>query len=193
LVQEAAMKKLLVSLILAGFAGGAAAAASDGKWIHVRVDDAGGDKGRVDIQVPIEMVQSLLPVLKGAHARGSIQVDSKSVNLDEFREYWAAVRAAKDGEYVTVRDQDSNVRIAKRGGNFLLTVDDKAGKSQVRMKVPLPIIDAVLASGDSLDLGALSGALAKAPTGEILTVDDENSHVRVWIDGSAAPAREDTP
>jgi len=187
------MKKLLGCLVLVGVAGGAAAAASGDRWIHVRVDDADGDKGRVDIQVPIGMVQSLLPVLKGAHAHGSIQVDAQSMDLAEFREYWTAVRTAKDGEYVTVRDEDSNVRIAKRGGNFLLSVDDKGGKSRVRMKVPLPIIDAVLAGGDSMDLGALGGALAKAPTGEILAVDDEDSHVRIWIDEAAAPAREDTP
>jgi len=185
------MKKLLGCLILVGVAGGAVAAASDDRWIHVRVDDADGDKGRVDIQVPIGMVQSLLPVLQGAHAHGSIHVDAKSIDLAEFREYWTAVRTAKDGEYVTVRDDDSNVRIAKRGGNFLLTVDDKGGRSRVRMKVPLPIIDAVLAGGDSMDLDALGGALAKAPVGEILAVDDEDSHVRIWIDGSAAPARED--
>jgi len=185
------MKKLLGCLILVGVAGGAVAAASDDRWIHVRVDDANGDKGRVDIQVPIGMVQSLLPVLKGARAHGSIHIDAQSLDLAEFREYWTAVKNAKDGEYVTVRDEDSNVRIAKRGGNFLLTVDDNGGRSRVRMKVPLPFIDAVLAGGDSMDLDALSGALAKAPSGEILAVDDENSHVRIWIDGSAAPARED--
>lgn len=185
------MKKLLGCLILAGVAGCAVAAASDDRWIHVRVDDTDGGKGRVDIQVPIGMVQSLLPALKGAHAHGSIHVDAKSMDLAEFKKYWAAVRTAKDGEYVTVRDEDQNVRIAKHGGNLLLTVDDKGGKSRVRMNVPLPIIDAVLASGDSVDLDALGGALAKAGTGELLTVDDEDSHVRIWIDGSAAPARED--
>ncbi len=187
------MKRLLGCLVLVGVASGAVAAASDDRWIHVRVDDADGDKGRIDIQVPIGMVQSLLPVLKGAHAHGSIQADAKSVDLAAFREYWTAVRTAIDGEYVTVRDEDSNVRIAKRGGNFLLTVDDKGGRSRVRMKVPLPIIDAVLAGGDTMDLNALGAALAKAPTGEILAVDDEESHVRIWIDRSAAPSREDTP
>ena len=157
------------------------------------IEASDGDKGRVDIQVPIGMVQSLLPMLKGVHAHGSIHVDDTSIDLPEIREYWTAVRAAKDGEYVTVRDEDSNVRIAKRGGHFLVTVDDKGSRSRVRMKVPLPFIDAVLAGGDTLDLGTLSGALAKAPEGELLTVDDDDAHVRIWIDGSAAPAREEAP
>jgi hypothetical protein len=184
------MKKILGCLVLVAVTGGIAAA-SDDRWIHVRVDDANGAKGRVDIQVPIALVSSLLPMLKNAHAHGSIHVDADSVDLQEIRGYWTAVRSAKDGEYVTVRDADSDVRVSKRGGYFLVNVDDKAGKSRVRMKLPLQLVDAVLDGKDSIDINALGGALAKAPAGEILTVDDEDSHVRIWIDAAAAPPRED--
>ena len=187
------MKKIIGSLVFAAVASVAAAAPPDERWIHVRVDDSGGEKGRVDIQVPLGMVRSLLPVIKGAHARGSIRVDAPSLELAQFREYWTAVKAARDGEYVTVRDDDSDVRIAKRGGQLLLRVDDKAGKSRVRMRVPLPLVDAVFAGGESLDLAALGAALANAPEGELLAAWDGNSHVRIWIDEAAAPAREDAP
>jgi hypothetical protein len=187
------MKRLLGCLVLAGVAGGAARAAPDDRWIHIRVDDADGAKGRVDIQVPVELVSSLLPALKRAHGHGSIHVDAKPVDLAEIRGYWSAVRAAKDGDYVTVRDADSDVRVSKRGGYFRLTVDDKGGKTRIRMKVPLPLVDAVLDGGDTIDLDALGVALAKTPVGELLIVDDEDSHVRIWIDGEAAPARKDAP
>jgi hypothetical protein len=120
-------------------------------------------------------------------------VDGDAVDLEEIRGYWSAVRSAKDGEYVTVRDADSDVRVSKRGGYFLLNVDDKGGRSRVRMKLPLPLVDAVLDGRDSINLEALGGALAKAPPGEILTVDDEDSHVRIWIDAAAAAPREDAP
>jgi hypothetical protein len=186
------MKKLLGCLVLAGVAGGGVAA-SDERWIHVRVDDADGAKGRVDIQVPIAMVSSLLPVLKHSHGRGTIRVDGDSMDLQEIRGYWTAVRSAKDGEYVTVRDADSDVRLAKRGGYLLINVDDKSGKSRVRMKLPVTLVDAVLDGDDSIDFEALGGALAKIPAGELLTVDDEDSHVRIWIDAAAAPPREDAP
>jgi len=185
------MRKLLGSLVIAGIVGSAAAA--DDRWIHVRVDDSGGDGGRVDIQVPIGLVATLLPVLNGKHGHGGIHVDGKDVDLAEIRGYWNAVRGAKDGEYVTVRDEDSNVRISKSGGFLRVTVDDQGGTSRVRMKVPITLVDAVLVGGDSIDLNAVGGALAKVPTGEILTVDDEDSHVRIWIDDAAAPAREDRP
>jgi hypothetical protein len=187
------MRKILGCLVLAGFAGGLVAA-SDQRWIHVRVDDNDGAKGHVDIQVPIEMVSTLLPALSASGGHGGIHVDGKSVDLGELRGYWSALKAAKDGDYLTVRDADSNVRVSKRGGYFDLAVDDKGGKSRVRMKIPLPLLDAVLAGeGDTLDVSSLGTALAQAPMGELLTVDDEDSHVRIWIDREAAPTREDKP
>jgi len=61
------------------------------------------------------------------------------------------------------------------------------------MKIPVQLVDAVLSGGDTLDFDAVGSALVKVPSGEILTVDDEDSHVRIWIDDEAAPAREDKP
>ena len=185
------MKKTLGCLVLAWVAGGAAAA--DDRWIHLRVDDADGAKGRVDIQVPLELASSLLPALKGAHGHGSIHLDGEHADLAEIRGYWNAVRAAKDGDYVTVREQDSDVRISKSGGYLRLSVDDKGGGNRVRLKVPLPLVDAILVGGDPIDFDAIGRALAKAPVGELLTVDDEDSHVRIWIDAKAALVREDRP
>jgi hypothetical protein len=46
-------------------------------------------------------------------------------STSRFRSYWNAVRSAKDGEYVTVRDEDSDVRISKSAGYFRVTVDGK--------------------------------------------------------------------
>jgi len=187
------MKKLLASLVLVGATGSAAWAGSpDERWIHVRVDDSGGDKGRVDIQVPIGLVSTLLPILKNKHGHGSIHVDGNDVDLAEIRGYWKAVRGAKDGEYVTVKDDDSNVKIAKSGGFLKVMVDGEDG-GRVRMKIPVQLVDAVLSGGDTLDFDAVGSALVKVPSGEILTVDDEDSHVRIWIDDEAAPAREDKP
>jgi hypothetical protein len=186
------MKRILGYLVLACVTGvSARVAASDDRWIHVRVDDADGDGGRVDIQVPIGMVSSLLPALKGKHGRGSIQVDQHHVDVAELRGYWNAVRTAKDGEYVTVRDEDSDVRISKSGGYLRLAVDDKGDRGRVRMTIPVQLVDAALVGGDAIDFEAIGKALANAPMGELLTVDDDDSHVRVWIDAQPAAARED--
>jgi hypothetical protein len=185
------MRRTWGCLVLAGFVGGAAIA-SEQRWIHVKVD-GNGDGGHVDIQVPVELVSTVLPVLGASRAHGGIQVDGKSMDLAELRGYWTALKATKDGEYLTVRDADSDVKVGKRDGCVDVAVDDKAGKSRVRMKIPLPVLDAVLTGGDTVDAGALGAALAQAPVGELLAVDDEDSHVRVWIDRDAAPARKEKP
>jgi hypothetical protein len=188
------MRNVLGALLIAGVAGsGAWAGATEDRWIHIRVDDNDDGHGRVDIQVPITMVSGLLPMLKDRTSAGAIHIDGKDVDLDELRAYWAAVRGAKDGEYVTVRDEEAHVRIAKSSGNLLLKVDESDGGSRVRMKIPLTLVDALLAGGDAVDLSALGKALEKAPSGELLTVDDADSHVRIWIDAAPAAAREDAP
>jgi len=188
------MKNTLGCLLMTSVVGFAASAATpDERWIHVRVDDADDAKGRVDIQVPIGLVSTLLPALKGRHGDATFQLEGTNVGLAELRGYWNAVRTSKDGDYVRVRDKDSNVRISKSGGFLRVIVDEEGGGSRVRVKVPLPLVDAVLGGGETIDLDAIGGALAKAPVGELLTVDDENSHVRIWIDAQPAAAREDGP
>jgi hypothetical protein len=188
------MKQILGCWITAcvALAPGAAAASGD-RWIHVRVDDTGDERAHVDIQVPVGMVQTLLPALNGRHGGHSIRVDGKQMELEDLRSCWNAVRASKDGDYVTVKDHDSDVRVSKSNGFLKLNVNDRAGASKVRMTIPISLVDAVLASGDRIDLDAVGNALAKAGVGELLTVDDEDSHVRIWIDDDAAPAREDRP
>ena len=185
------MNKLLGSLVIAGSAMGLTpAAVSAERWIHVRVDDTGDSGVRVDIQVPVELVATILPALEGEHVH-AIHVDGREVDLAEWRRSWNALRAAKDGDYLTVRDPQSDVRISKSGGFLRLTVDDRNGGSRVRMKVPVRIVDAVLAGGDAIDRDTLSRALGEVPLGDVLTLDDEDSHVRVWVDTATAPARKE--
>lgn len=188
------MKRLLTAVVIAGIAGsGAWAETSGARWIHIRVDDNDDGHGRVDIQVPVTLVSGLLPALKDRVSSERMHIDGKDLDMNELRSYWAALRDAKDGEYVTVRDQNANVRISKKAGQFLLNVDESPNGSRVRLKIPLPLVDAVLAGGDTIDLQSIGKALEGAPSGEILTVDDVDSHVRIWIDMAPAAAREDVP
>lgn len=189
------MKRLIGVVMIAGAVGsGAWAGTSSDRWIHIRVDDNDDGPGRVDIQVPVSMVSGLLPALKDhAVGHGGIHLDGTDVDIREIRGYWAALRDAKDGEYVTIKDADSKVRIAKKSGVFLVNVDETSGGEKVRMTLPMAFVDAVLAGGETLDLDALARALERAPSGELLTVDDHESHVRIWIDAAPAAAREDAP
>jgi hypothetical protein len=188
------MNKILGGLLIAGVAWGLTPpAVSSDRWIHVRVDDAGDSNAKVDIQVPVGLVSALLPVLKDKHGSGTIHMDGKRMDVDELRGYWKAVRDAKDGDYVTVRDHESDVRVGKSGGFLKVNVHERDGGSRVRMTIPIALVDALFAAGDTLDVDAIESALGKVPLGELVTVDDADSHVRIWIDTEAAPVREDRP
>ena len=171
------------------------AAADSTRWIHVRVHDEGEDGARVDIQVPLAMVSSLLPSLKKKIEihEGRIDLGNDEMTLDEMRGYWAAVKASKDGNYVTVRDGSDTVRIAKRGGVVHVDVSADRGSERVKLRLPAPLVDAVLGKDDTLDVGELMKALSGVPNGEIIAVDDDDSRVRIWIDDKPQPADEDTP
>jgi len=188
------MRTIFAAVAVAGaLASGVRAETSSDRWIHVRVDDNDEGHARVDIQVPIGMVSGLLPMLEHEVGSGEININGKDVDLVRIRNAWTALRQAKDGQYVTVRDDDADVRIAKNGGLLLIHVDDKEDGDRVRIKLPLPVVDAALSGGETLDLDALIRALEKAPSGDIVTVDNNESHVRIWIDSAPAPARQDLP
>jgi hypothetical protein len=172
-----------------------APAASDaGRWIHVRVDEDGAHGAKVDVQVPLSMVSSLMPTLKAKmDVNGRLDFGSTDVSIDEMRAYWKAVKDARDGNYVTLREGSETVRISKRGGVVHVETTSHGGSEKVTMRLPVPLVDAFLGQKDTLDFPALLDALRDVPSGELIAVDDDDSKVRIWIDDRPSPAREDAP
>ena len=173
----------------------APAGAESSRWIHVRVDEDGERGARVDVQVPLSMVSALLPSLKSkieVHD-GRLDFGDDEMSLAELRGYWTAVKAAKDGNYVTIRDGEDTVRIAKRGGIVHVDVSENRGSERVKVRLPVPLVDAFLAGDDTIEVDQLVKALSNVPNGEIVAVDDDESRVRIWIDDKPEPSREDAP
>jgi hypothetical protein len=97
-----------------------------------------------------------------------------------------AVRTSKDGEFVTVQNKDSDVRVAKQNNYFLVHVVDRkhaSKKSQVEVKIPMKVVDALFSGGkDELDLVAGLRALSAQGDTELVSVKDEENTVRIWLD-----------
>jgi hypothetical protein len=104
----------------------------------------------------------------------------------------AVVEKSSGVERVAAKDSGTVVA-AKRGGVVHVDVDGSEGSEHVKMRLPVPLVDAVLGTKDTLDVGALVEALHDVPSGELIAVDDDDSKVRIWIDDRPAPAREDAP
>ena len=172
------------------------------QWIHVRVESKEDRGETVRVNVPVEMAAKVLPAIHQEKLHdGKVRIDSGKLNNDvDLRAILDAVRTAKDGEYVTVQSKENNVRVAKSGGYLLVHVTDKSGEkkaakdgkegakaagheSRVEVKVPLKVVDALLSAGkDELDVLAALKALSAQGDTELVTVNDDENTVRVWVD-----------
>jgi hypothetical protein len=156
------------------------------RWLHVRVISTDGRGETVRVNVPLELAEKVLPAVNHdrLHA-GKVRIDSAQMDDVDLKTILAAIRTAKDGEYVTVQGNDNDVRVAKEGNHLMIHVVDKSNskKCQVEIKVPMKVIDALLSAGkDELDLVAALHALSAQGDTELVSVKDSENTVKVWLD-----------
>ena len=184
------MNKVLKVAMTALLTCSPALAATQGQWIHVAVDQPGEDGAVVRVNVPLELAVKVLPLVHHEGISGGkvrMHVGSDDVSAADLRAILEAVRSSRDGEYVTVDGPRQKVRVAKRSGFLLVQIDEnKETPKTVDVKVPLAVVDALLAGveGDELNVAAAIDALAKQGSGDLVTVKDGDSHVRIWVDSS---------
>jgi hypothetical protein len=156
-------------------------------WIHVHVQEQGDKATKVQVNLPLSLVEAaagVMPRDMGDHIRdGKIQLKNTDISVADLRRLWQELRAAGDAEFVTVEEKDERVRVARQGGQVLIHVDDLSGKQKkVRVTVPLDVVDALLeGEGSQLNLEAAIKRL-QTKRGELIQVEDGDTHVRIWID-----------
>ena len=167
----------------------AAAANTEGLWIHIRVLDA--KDGRVSINLPISVVErmgNVMPMDSSDTKGGRLRFNDEDITVSDLREIWADLRKHPDATFISVDETDSKVRVAKIAGNLVVRAHDrKSGRDeQVEMKIPGTVVDALLSSpGEQFNVGAALKALAREGEGDIVTVSGDGETVRIWIDASA--------
>jgi len=180
-------------------------ASNSDRWIHVRVESKDSNGETVRVNVPVEMAEKVLPAIKHENLQGGkIHIENFHLDDVDLRAMLDAVRAANDGEYVTVQGGENNVRIAKSAGYLYIHVTegkpsvkpakDASGKdapaksssvreSKVEIKVPMKVVDALFSGGkDELDVVAALHALSASGDTELVNVKDKENTVRIWID-----------
>ncbi len=165
-------------------------ASSHDRWLHVRVSNPGKNEETVRVNVPLELAEKVLPTInKDRLHSGKVRFDDIDCHGVDLRALVDAVRTSKDGEFVTVQNKDSDVRVAKQNGYLFVHVFEKnrPKKSQVEVKVPMKVVDALFSAGkDELDLVAALHALSSQGDTELVSVKDEENTVRVWLDSKNA-------
>src|SRR5258706_14171966 len=128
---------------------------------------------------------------------GKVRFNDADMNGVDLKTILDAVRTAKDGEFVTVQSNDSDVRVAKQNGYMLVHVTDKhsgSGKdaksterSRVDVKIAMKVVDALFSAGkDELDIVAALRALSAHGDTELVSVKSDDNTVRIWLDSKNA-------
>jgi hypothetical protein len=167
--------------------GKASEPATRDRWLHVRVDNPDSKEETVRVNIPLELAEKILPTINRDRLQsGKVKVDEIDCHGVDLHALLDAVRTSKDGEFVTVQNKDSDVRVAKQNNYFLVHVVDKhrsSKKSIVEVKIPMRVVDALFSGGkDELDLVAGLRALSAQGDTELVTVKDEENSVRIWLD-----------
>lgn len=181
-------KRTVVSALLTlALAAPLSLAGTDSLWIHVRVQDHGPKSERVNVNIPVSMIETMAPMLSEMEFdTGSMKVGKDDLDAVKLREMWKALRNAEEGEYVTIDSVDQSVRVMKSGDLLLVKAKETGAKnSDVTVKLPLSVVDALLSGeGDQLNFTAAIKALKARGAGELVNVNDDDSVVRIWIDDS---------
>ncbi len=167
----------------------AAMAGRTERYLHVKVEDA--TKGEsVNVNVPLSMAEKILPTInKNNMHNGHVTIGHADMDDVDIRALLDAVRTAPDNEFVTVKEKDQDVRVAKSNGNLVVHVHDTAkGGQKVDITVPMKVVDALLstAKDNELDISAAIRALSDAGDAVLVTVEDASEHVRVWVDSKGS-------
>lgn len=165
------------------------------RWLHVRVISSDSKGETVRVNVPLEMAEKVLPAInKDRLHNGKVKFDDHQMDGVDLKALLDAVRTSKDGEYVTVQGNDSDVRVAKQNGYMFVHVTDKnqyhsgkngksSDRSQVEVKIPMKVVDALFSAGkDELDVLAALRALSAHGDTELVSVKSDDNTVRVWLD-----------
>jgi hypothetical protein len=156
-------------------------------WLHVRVQEA-GETDSVKVNVPVSLIEMVLPIIEKDQdlKTGTVQFDDHHLTVPQIREIWQEVQAQGNYELASVDSDDTRVRVALEG-NDLLVRSTEGSKTQVMVRVPKQVVDALLSgAGDQFDLGAAVQVLKTMGAQDLVNVTDDETHVRVWIDESSS-------
>ncbi len=177
------------NLAVTAMAAPTTAAPATERYLHVKVDDS--TKGEsVNVNLPLSMAAAILPTVnKGTLHNGHVTIGEADFNGVDVRALLAAIRTAPDNEFVTVKEKDQDVRVAKSNGNLIIHVLDKSKDGQkVDVTIPMKVVDALFSTvkDNELDVAAAIQALSDTGDAVLVTVQDATEHVRIWIDSRGA-------
>jgi ribonuclease HI len=181
--------KTALPLLVVFLTGTMAMAASSERYLHIRVNNLGQNE-QVRVNVPLSFAEKVLPAINhGQLSKGKLHIGKLSADSVDMKAIFEALKTAPEGEFVTVRENDNDVRVAKEHGQLIVRVVDKGSKDKENVEVTIPWNVALAlsseADGDQLNLEAAIKALESAGDITLVAVTSREETVRIWIDSSS--------
>jgi len=176
---------LFLLLYAATIPGHARGSAHPPRFLRMEIDDLRHHHGRrVTVNVPYFFVGSALRFASLGRLHRELDVHwNEDIDSDDLRKLWEDLKAAKDGQEV-VHETDSQVESFKREGETILietTTKDGFGE-HVKVRIPMRLMEAAVRDGRDFDVDAVIRELRKAHVGDLVEVDSDDAHVKVWIE-----------
>lgn len=189
------MKRIVMaaSLTLGLLSVGPALAAAGVSWLHIHVNDNGPDPENVRVNVPVSVLDAVLPEVE-KHTKHESKFDVGNCEMT-VAEYRSAIRTLSSSprHEVTLEKPDGTIVMRRSGPDMhLVQSPKKANRSRTNVRLPWHVATALAkGTGESLDVAGAMRALAQAGEGEITVDDEDGARVRIWIDEVAFPSGAD--
>jgi hypothetical protein len=152
-------------------------------WLHVEVRESKNEPEIVKVNLPFSMVDVALKIAQDKKLNGGkFRLDSTELSVPDLKKMWTEFKKAGNADFVTVEKKTESVKISREGNYLLIKVTEK-NQQKVDLRVPVDVVDALLATpGDELDIKAALVAMQQKGSGNILSVTDKDTKVRIWVD-----------
>ena len=158
------------------------------RYLHVRVNNSVTHE-LVRVNVPLALAEKVIPAINHGQLRdGKIHIghfEADDVNLKQILD---ALKTAPEGEFVTVQENDSDVRVAKEHGLMVVHVIDKHSKENVDVTIPWAVAEALSTdtNENQLNVEAAIKALENAGDVTLVSVVGGDENVRIWVDSNSS-------
>jgi hypothetical protein len=162
---------------------GAAQGASTARYLHVRVSNPANHE-LVRVNVPLVLAEKVIPAVNHGELRqGKIRIGCFTADKVNVRAILDAVKTAPEGEFVTVEEPDSTVRVRKEHGEMVVHVIDKNDGETVDITAPWEVVQALVSETDEDQLNLEAAVKALESVGDTTLVRiTGHENVRVWVD-----------
>lgn len=151
------------------------------RWLHIRVKEAGKVE-EMKLDIPLSLVETVLPLLEAKILQGTVHLHRRGFSVNHVKKVWNSLRERKDHLSNDVEVSDGRLRVVIEG-DFLYVRSEEGAAGQVNVSIPSAVMDGLLSGeGEEVNIRAGLQALMELGDQKVVSVQDDETTVRVWID-----------